>query len=148
MHLWFKHSFCRAHRKTLETRFLKDKKKDVRKVFQPNAAMCESQSHSLSHLCVHSSVQHGCGCEKKQKNKSGKRLKNGEKHTQAEWIAEDGGCRFGWCMPSLSEKQSDNLINELIATLCLFSSHRHSNTEVSIYPCRWDPLPRNISSRS
>lgn len=24
-------------------------------------------SHSLSHLCVHSSVQHDCGCEKEQK---------------------------------------------------------------------------------
>ncbi len=29
--------------------------------------MFESQSGSLSHLCVHSSVQHDCGCEEESK---------------------------------------------------------------------------------
>lgn len=51
----------------------------------PNTAAFESQSSSLSHWCVHSSVQHDCGCEKGRKNKIEDRLQKSEncKESQA-----------------------------------------------------------------
>lgn len=37
--------------------------------------LCESQSCSLSHMCVHSFVLHECWCEKESKNRSEKDCK-------------------------------------------------------------------------